>query len=108
MAGDSAVLPKAHGSVLQAPVMDWDNGLKLAYTGTAAQSAAISSTAVLLCADTTCFVKMGDNPTASDAATSVRLPFDQWVMLGIEAGQKISAIRDTADGNLYIIPIKII
>ena len=107
MAGEAAQLPMAHGHALQAPVLGWDNGIKLAYTGTAAQSAAIVLTAVLLCADSTCFVKFGSSPTASDAADSMRLPFDQWVMLGIENGHKISAIRDTADGSLYVIPIKI-
>lgn len=84
---------------------DWTNGQAVSYTGTAAQSAAITATVVMVTADTKCWIKAGTNPTATAGAGSFPIDVGVTLTLGIRSGDKISAIRDTVSGTLVILPI---
>lgn len=94
-----------NGQSVPALYPDYANGQLVAYTGTAAQSAAITANLVMVTSDTTCWIKGGTNPTATAAAGSMRLPADTILPIGIRSGDKISVIRDTASGNLSIMPV---
>jgi hypothetical protein len=76
---------------------------KVAYTGTAAQSTAVADTtrAVRLLATTDCFVRFGADPTAT-STNGLRLTAGIPEVFGIIPGQRISAIRASADGTLNL------
>jgi hypothetical protein len=84
---------------------DWTNGQLVAYTGTHAQSTAITANAVMVTADTKCWIKAGTNPTATAGAGSYPLDIGVTLVIGIRSGDKISAIRDTASGSIAIMPV---
>lgn len=84
---------------------DWANGQAVAYTGTAAQSAAITATIVMVTADTKCWIKAGTDPTATAGAGSFPLDVGVTLPVAIRSGDKISAIRDTVSGTLVIMPV---
>jgi hypothetical protein len=92
------------GQSVPAVYFDWANGQAVAYTGTAAQSAAITATLVYVTADTKCWIKAGTNPTATAGAGSYPIDIGVSLPVPIRSGDKISAIRDTSSGTLVIMP----
>lgn len=80
-------------------------GQKLAFTGTTAQSAALSSrTSVVRISSTQdCHIKTGANPTAVADGTCRFLPKGVIEYMGVQPGDKIAAIQDSAGGNLFIL-----
>lgn len=78
---------------------------RVAYTGTSAQSAAITATEVLLhnCGTARCYVKAASNPTAT--VNDIPLEAGEKFHLRITSGHKIAAIQDSAGGNLNIVPV---
>lgn len=78
---------------------------RLAYSGTSAQSGAITATEVLLhnCGTARCYVKAASNPTAT--ADDIPIEAGEKFHLRITSGHKIAAIQDSAGGNLNIIPV---
>lgn len=93
------------GNSVPAIFLDHANGQLVAYTGTAAQSSAITANMVVLVSDTKCWFKVGANPTATAAAGSQPLPADYLLPIGIRPGDKISVIRDATSGSLSIMPV---
>lgn len=83
---------------------DWANGQAVAYTGTAAQSAAITANMVYLTSDTKCWIKAGTDPTATAGAASWPIDAGMTLPIGIRSGDKISVIRDSLSGTLVIMP----
>ena len=83
----------------------WAAGQKLAVGAASAQSAAVAAVEVMLIASARCFVKVGANPTAADAAGSIPLEAGERFHLQIATGDKIAAIQATAAGSLYILPV---
>jgi len=71
--------------------------------GSSTQGTAVAgnTTAVLLCATVACFVAVGSNPTAV-AGTSLYLPANVPLFVGIGAGQKVAAIQASSGGTLYV------
>lgn len=78
---------------------------RLGYTGTSAQSGAISATEVLLhnCGSGRCFIKAGSAPTAT--ANDIPMEPGEKFHLRITSGDKIAALQDSAVGNLNIVPV---
>ena len=72
------------------------------FTGTSAQSSAITATVVELSATAACHVLFGSNPTALSSSTY--LPANVVVRYAFTSGQKIAAIQHSAGGTLYITP----
>lgn len=89
-----------------APQWDYDNGQKVAFSGSAAPSQAINSPLVRLVATEDCYYRIGGG-TAANAAGSVFLPGGiNWAET-ITAGDTISVISAGTDGSLFIIPAKL-
>ena len=78
---------------------------RVSYTASAAQSAALGNTVIVqLYSTTDCWIKFGSNPTAvANDGTSVFLPGGMVICYGVTAGHKVSAIRDSASGDLHIV-----
>lgn len=77
---------------------------RLAVASVAAQSAAIAAGGeVLLHASTRCFIAAGANPTAT--TDGIPLEAGEKFHMRIAANDKISALRDTTDGFLNIVPV---
>lgn len=78
---------------------------RVAYTGTSAQSAAITGTEVLLhnCGTARCYVTSASNPTAT--VNDIPIEAGEKFHLRITSGHKIAAIQDSAGGNLNIVPV---
>lgn len=84
---------------------DWALGQKVDYTATNADSTAFDvATEVAVCASTDCYITVAVAPTAAAAAGSIPLPANTIFHFQVPAGSKISAVRQTADGSLYILP----
>lgn len=79
---------------------------KVAYTGTAGTTAALSVLAnTVRCVSTTdCFIEIGVNPTAV-ADTGCYLPALTPEYFAIPEGGKVSAIQVSAGGTLYVTPM---
>jgi len=71
----------------------------VAYTGTAATSAALTGRVLRVVATTACFIKTGSNPTAT--TSDAYLPANTIQLLKIDDQDKISAIQLSSGGNLY-------
>ena len=73
-----------------------------AFTGSSAQSAAVSDTTyvVRLVATQDCFVEIGPDPTAT--TSSAYLPAGVVEYVSITPGHKVAALQSSAGGNLYI------
>lgn len=78
---------------------------RVAYSGTSAQSAAITGTEVLVhnCGTARCYIKAGANPTAT--ANDIPLETGEKFHLRITTGDKIAVIQDSASGNLNVVPV---
>lgn len=84
---------------------DWAGIAHIAVAAVSAQSSAIAADGDYeLSADTDCYVLVGANPTAA-AATSRFVGAGRSMTLRLRAGDKIAAIRKTADGNLSILQV---
>lgn len=81
------------------------NGLLLNVTATASNSAVVATaaTGVYLVATVACFVELGGASTASNA-TGLYLEASNTQWFPFQGGQRISGVRSTADGILYIKP----
>lgn len=95
MEGQAKIGTRAYGTALS----------RVAYTGTSAQSAAITATEVLLHnrGDGACYVKAGSNPTAT--VNDIPLEAGEKFHLRIASGDKIAVIQDDTGGNLNIVPV---
>jgi len=78
---------------------------RVAYSGTSAQSAAITATEVLLHnrGEGACYVKVGSNPTAT--VNDIPLEPGEKFHLRITAGDKVAVIQEDTGGNLNIVPV---
>lgn len=74
----------------------------IAYTGAAAQSAAFATGVTILrvFATTDCFLEFGANPTATSG--SMFLPGGFIEYFEVRPGDKLSVIRSTISGTLYM------
>ena len=79
---------------------------KVAYTGTAGTTAAISTNAnvVRVISTTDCFIEIGTNPTAV-ADTGLYLPALTPEYFACPEGAKVSAIQVSSGGTLYVTPM---
>lgn len=80
------------------------SGQHLAFTGTSAQSSAITATEVTISASKDCYVAFGSNPTASAGAGSMFLAAGALWTRRITSGWKIAAIQSSEAGALSIMP----
>ena len=91
------------------PVIEWDfaNGARLAVAVGSAATAALSAGVWRLVADTNCYITTGAAPTAAaDTAGNFYLAAGTVFDLVLGSSVKVAAIRDTADGSLYLLPGK--
>lgn len=84
---------------------DWANGQRVAVGVGSTPSAAIDAIEVMLRPSVRCFVVVGQNPTAVNAAGAIPLEAGESFHLQLNASDKVAVIRDTADGFLYILPV---
>ncbi len=80
----------------------------LAFTASSAQTAAdLAAGVYFLCATEDCFVTMSANPaTAAADGTSMFIPSKTIVSISNPTAQRLAAIREDTNGNLYIMPLK--
>lgn len=76
--------------------------VKQAFTATAAATAAITGTLVRLVATQNCYVLFGSAPVAD--TSQIYLPANVVSFFAFSSGEKVSVVRDSADGNLFITP----
>ena len=74
--------------------------LKVAVAATHAESAAVGVTQLLLFSTTNCHIAIADAPVAT--SSSAYLPAGVYLRVTCATTNKVSVIRDTADGSLYI------
>lgn len=95
------------------PISNMGDGFEAIYPGvsqklstivTSAQSAALGArtSVVHIYATQDIHIKVGANPTALADGTCMFIPKTVAKVIGVAPGQKIAAIRDSADGVLYI------
>lgn len=84
---------------------DWGIGQKVAIGTASAQSASIDAVEVMLRPSSRCFIAVGANPAAANAAGSVPLEAGESFHLQLASGDKVAVIQDTAAGFLYIMPV---
>jgi hypothetical protein len=78
---------------------------KVSFTGTAGSSNAFAAQvkSVVVYATEDCWVKFGANPTAvADDGSSVFVPASNYRPFIVNAGDKLSAIQDSAGGDIHI------
>ena len=82
------------------------NDQKVAVGATSAQSAAVGpqTYAVLLSCSTNCHILFGTNPVATTSNWLFKAT-DPGLILGINPGEKIAVIEDSAVGSLYIMEL---
>jgi hypothetical protein len=78
------------------------NHEKISFTNANVQGSAVPAgvSVARLVASKDCFVSYGSNPTAAN--TKMFLPAGVIEYFGVDPGKKFAAIRDTANGTLYI------
>lgn len=77
---------------------------RVAVANAAADSGAITATEVMVYASTRCYILPGASGTAT-SANALPIEAGEKFHFRITSGHKISVIRDTADGFLYILPV---
>ncbi|MFN3353028.1 MAG: hypothetical protein ACK4Z5_05415 [Brevundimonas sp.] len=84
----------------------YDLRQKLSVAATSGRSTAIEAAEVLLHAKVAMHVTVGPSDVVANEATNT-LPLEagEKFHLQLQPGQFVAAIRDTADGALYIVPI---
>lgn len=102
---NSAVSGAQH-TPMPAPEWNYAAGQRLSFGAVASESVVINSPLVRLIATQDCLYTVGETPDASDTAGSVFLPQHQIWAETITPGQKLSVIRHSTDGVLFIIPAK--
>jgi hypothetical protein len=90
------------------PVVEPDTslGVKLTITSTATTSSALTAGVYYIGNSVACYIAIGANPTATNGATNLPLFGPSLIPFMIKSGHKISVIRDTADGSLWIVPAR--
>lgn len=89
-----------HSSLYRTP--DWANIITRAVAAASAQTAAIATAGDYeLSSDTDCYVLVGSNPTATTASMFIAAGRPR--TLALKAGEKVAAIRKTADGTLTLL-----
>lgn len=92
------------------PVMSWDvdSAVILAFTGTSAQSSALSRGLYRLSATAACWIAKNSDPTASAGAGSMYLPANvvEYVYIDTDGTEEIAAIQAASGGTLSITPAK--
>lgn len=85
--------------------LDFASGLLVAYTGTAGTTAAFSAEVneVIITVSSVAYVRVGG--TATKGAGSMVLAAGIPLRIKILPGSTVSAIQDSAGGNLCVIPI---
>lgn len=75
---------------------------KVAFTGTAGTSAAVGAqtTQVRIVLTSAGYIKFGANPTATNA--DIYVPANWPEVWEITPGHKVSAVQDSAGGNLHV------
>ncbi len=82
---------------------DWANIITRAVASASAQTAAIAVAGDYeLSSDTDCYVLVGANPTAA-AGTSLFIAAGRPRTLALKVGEKVAAIRKSADGTLTLL-----
>lgn len=86
---------------------DWDSddAQKVAYTATHAESAVLPAGEYCLSPTTACYITIGAAPVAAASAKSMPIPAFACVHIQLPASAKISAVKVTDDGALYIMPV---
>ena len=76
----------------------------VAYTGTAGQSVAVPANIhdVRIVCTSNAWIAIGANPTATAADNSLYMPAGVVEYFHISPGEKISAVQDSAGGNLVV------
>lgn len=98
-----AVSGNSHDAV-PAPQWDYSKGQKISFSSSAVLSAVFDFPLILLHATERCFIQIGQNPVAADAAKSRPLVSEKDWAETVTVGQRLSVIRDTEDGVLFIVP----
>lgn len=94
-----------NGVPVQAPDLTWASAQVVAYTGTAGTSTAITARLVRVVTTSNAWVQAGASPTAQAAtAGSIYSPANVVQYIPINSGWKVSAIQDTASGNMSVTP----
>jgi hypothetical protein len=93
-----------NGSQQSFPTLFPGTSQKVAVTATSAQSAALGATTTLIrvAATQNMHLAFGANPTAVADGTNYYLPAGVTECIAVVSGTKIAAIRDSADGSLFI------
>lgn len=89
------------------PGLDIPHSQVVAYTATAAPiTNVIGQSEVMLCATSACWIQFGPTPVAVKAtAASFLLPAFTLLRCKCKPTDKVSAVQDTAGGNLSVAPI---
>lgn len=79
---------------------------KIAISGVSAQTAPIpvNVSTMIVTPDTTCFFRMGVNPTALADGTDAILVANQQYRIGVTPGLKLAFITSGSAGNVYTTP----
>lgn len=91
-----------------APIFAPGASQQLAVGAVSAQSAAFAArtSAVLLFADQDCFVALGDDPAALADGSHMLLPAGETRVVKVRGGDKLAAIRRSADGPLFVTELR--
>lgn len=98
-----AVSGHRHASV-QAPQWNYAKGKKISFSGSAVLSDIFDSPLVLLYATEKCFIQIGQNPVAANAAGSRPMISEKDWAETVTVGHRLSVISAGMDGHLFIIP----
>lgn len=92
------------GGGLSGPSGNTGNGQVVAFTGTSAQSTAITATVIDLTATEDCFIAIALSPAAA-ANSDYFMPKNSTYRFPMTTGHKVAVIQATTGGNLYIHPV---
>jgi hypothetical protein len=82
------------------------NAARIAISSSSVQSSALTGGVYYIANSQACYVNIGTNPTAANAAAALPLFGPSLLPILIGEQEKIAVIRDTTDGYLWIIPVK--
>jgi hypothetical protein len=90
------------------PVVSPDpaNASRIAISSSSVQSSALTGGIYYIANSQACYLNIGTNPTAANAAAALPLFGPSLMPIVVQDGEKIAAIRDTTDGYLWIIPVR--
>lgn len=89
-------------------VVDTNSGIRIALNGDGAVSPALDGGAYYLGGTVGCFIDVGEDPTATDAGSSLFVGGAFSLLpIAVPAGAKIAAKRyGSVDGYLYVTPVR--